>query len=134
MEGADQVLATRVIDGGLAAHSRIHLRQQRRRHLHERHAALVAGRGETGQVADHAAAEGEHRAVAPEAVGDQDIEHARGVGERLVGLAVRQYDFQRAPRAQASAQRPQVQRRDGRIADDEHVAGARAPHTLPDGR
>ena len=61
VERSDHVLAERVIDAGLAADRRIHLREQRRRHLHERHPALVDRRGEAGDVADHAAAERHER-------------------------------------------------------------------------
>ena len=64
VEGADHVLAERVVDRGLAAHRRIDLRQQRRRHLHEGHAAHVAGGGKAGDVADHAAAEREQHGLA----------------------------------------------------------------------
>ena len=39
VEQADQVLALRRVDAGLAAHRAIHLRQQGRRHLHEIEAA-----------------------------------------------------------------------------------------------
>ena len=53
VERADHVLAQRVVDGGLAAHRGIDLRQQRRRHLQEAHAAHVDGGGEAGHVADH---------------------------------------------------------------------------------
>jgi hypothetical protein len=45
-------LPKRVIDRRLAANRRIHLRQQSRRHLDERHAALEAGRGKAADVAD----------------------------------------------------------------------------------
>ena len=38
---ADQVLAERVIDAGLAADRAVDLRQQRRRHVHDRHAAQI---------------------------------------------------------------------------------------------
>ena len=64
VERADQVLAARVIDAGLAADRGIDLREQRRRHLHEVDAALVAGGREPGHVADHAAAERDHAGVA----------------------------------------------------------------------
>ena len=74
VERADQVLAAGMVDAGLAADGRIDLREQRGRHLHERDAALVAGRREPGQIAHHPAAEREHRAVATEAVGDQHVE------------------------------------------------------------
>ena len=93
VKGADQILAAGVIDRGLAAHRGVDLRQQRGRHLHEIDAALVAGRDEAGQVADHAAAECQHQRVASEAVGDQHVEHAPGGRERLVLLAVRQDDL-----------------------------------------
>ena len=59
MEGADHVLAARVVDRGLAADRGVDLREQRGRHLHESDAALVDRRGESGQVADHAAAQGD---------------------------------------------------------------------------
>ena len=98
VERADQVLAARVIDAGLAADGRIHLRQQRRRHLHERDAALVAGGAKPARsptTPPPSASTAQSRA---EAVGDQDIEHARSVGQRLVRLAVRQDDFDDAPR------------------------------------
>jgi hypothetical protein len=36
VEGADHVLAERMVDRRLAADRRVHLRQQRGRHLHER--------------------------------------------------------------------------------------------------
>ncbi len=57
MEGADQILAVRGIDRGLAADRGIDLRQQRGRHLHVIEAAPHHRRGETGEIADDAAAE-----------------------------------------------------------------------------
>ena len=56
MEGADQVLAERMIDADLAADRAVHLRQQRRRHLDDRDAAEERRGRESGDVADHAAA------------------------------------------------------------------------------
>ena len=66
---ADHVLAERMIDAGLAAHRRIDLREQRGRHLDERHAAHVAGGGKTRHVADHAAAQRNQRGLAVGALG-----------------------------------------------------------------
>ena len=60
MEGADQVLALRRVDAGLAADGGVDLRQQRGRHLHEGHAAAHDAGGEARQIADHAAAERDH--------------------------------------------------------------------------
>ena len=75
VEGADHVLAPRVVDRGLAAHRGIDLREQRGRNLHERHAALVDRRGEAGEVAHHAAAEGDDQGVAAAARRKQRIEY-----------------------------------------------------------
>jgi hypothetical protein len=71
VERADHVLAARMVDRGLAAHRRVDLREQRRRHLDERHAALVGRGGEAGEVADHAAAERHDRGVPVAAVREQ---------------------------------------------------------------
>ena len=128
MEGADEILAAGMIDRRLAADRGIHLREQRRRHLHEVHAALVAGRDKAGQVADHAAAERQDRAVAREAVGDQYVEYARRDCQASC-VPRRPGSMTSTMRrvAQARAQGAQVQRRHGGIADDEHVAAGRAP-------
>ena len=61
IERADQVLAERVVDADLAADRAVHLREQRRRHVHERDAAQVGRGGEPGHVADDAAAERDER-------------------------------------------------------------------------
>ena len=95
MERADHVLAVRMIDGRLAADRGVDLREQRRRHLHVVDAALVAGRGESGHVADDAAAQRDDRGVAIHALRDQRIEDARHAFERLVLLAVGQHQRRR---------------------------------------
>ena len=84
MKRADEVLAAGMVDAGLAADRRIHLREQRGWNLHERDAALVTGGREAGHVADHAAAQRNDAGIARKAVGDEHVEHARDVGERLV--------------------------------------------------
>ena len=61
VERADQVLAERMVDADLAADGAVDLREQRRRHVDERDAAQVGGRGESGHVADDAAADGDDR-------------------------------------------------------------------------
>ena len=73
MERADQVLAERVVDADLAADRAVHLRQQRRRHVHERDAAQEGGRGEAGDVADDAAADGDEGAAAVGAAADERV-------------------------------------------------------------
>ena len=89
MEGADQVLALRGVDAGLAADRGIHLREQRGRDLHEAHAAAQDRRGKAGEVADHAAAERHDEIAALEAQLEQalaqGLEHAEAL-RRLAGL------------------------------------------------
>ena len=73
MEGADQVLAVRGVDRGLAADRGIDLRQQRGRHLHVVDAAAHGRGGKAGQIADHAAAERDHQVAAFDARGDDRL-------------------------------------------------------------
>ena len=61
-------LPQRVVDARSCRRPRIDLRQQRGRHLHEGHAAHVAGRRKAGHVADHAAAQREQHGLAVAAV------------------------------------------------------------------
>ena len=68
---AEQILALRRIDAGLAADRGIDLRQQRGRHLHEIDAAAQDRRGKAGEIADHAAAERDHQIVALDLRRDQ---------------------------------------------------------------
>ena len=57
VECADEVLAERMVDGDLAADARVHLCEEARRQLYERHAAHV-GRGDKARkIADDATAE-----------------------------------------------------------------------------
>ena len=60
VKGADQVLALRGVDPGLAADRAVNLRQQRRRDLHEPHPAPQHGGGKAHQIAHHPAAKGHH--------------------------------------------------------------------------
>ncbi len=64
MKSAEQILALRRIDPGLAADRRIDLRQQRGRHLHEIDAAAQDRGRKACEIADHAAAERDHQIVA----------------------------------------------------------------------
>ena len=77
VEGADQVLASRGVDGRLAAHRGVHLGQQGGGDLNEVCAALVDGGGEAGEVPDHPAAESDNQ-VAP-----VQLQSQQGVAERL---------------------------------------------------
>ncbi len=71
VEGADKVFAARRVDAGLAADGGVDLREQRGRHLHDAHAAPHDRRGEAGEVADDAAAEGDDDVGALDARGEE---------------------------------------------------------------
>ena len=92
VEGADQVLAMRGIDRGLAADRGIDLRQQRRRHLHVVEPAPHDRCGKAREIADHAAAERNDEIVALDAVPDQLVAERRKMRERFRALARRQHD------------------------------------------
>ena len=59
MECADDVLGPGVVDPDLAADRAVHLRQQGRRDHQQREAAGIGRGDEPGEVADHAAAQGD---------------------------------------------------------------------------
>ena len=83
MEGADEVLAARVVDGDLAAHGSVDLREEGRRHLNHRQAAHERRSREAGQVAHDAAADGHDRRVAVQAVATNPS-HSRSASRRLL--------------------------------------------------
>ena len=84
MEDADQVLAVRRVDAGLAADGAIDLRQQRRRDLHEIHAAPHDAGGKAGEIADHAAAKRQHDIAALEPRLEQALDHLVELRKALV--------------------------------------------------
>ena len=124
VERADVVLAGAEVHGDLAADGRVHLGEQRRRHLHEADAALVGGRHEPGQVADHAAAEGDQRVAAPQPAVVQHAVELLGAGEVLLPLARRQDDLRGAQvgRQQAPARPVEVQRRHVLVAEHDDLS------------
>ncbi len=73
MESADEILAVAGVDGGLAADRGVHLRQQCGRHLDIIEAAPHHGRGESGEIADDAAAERDDKIAALDARGDDGL-------------------------------------------------------------
>ena len=87
VEGAHVVLGLRQINAGLAAVGGVDLRHQGRGDLHHPHPALVGGRAEPGQIADHSAAE-RHDDVGARHGGARQLRpHDLGVGDRLGLLA-----------------------------------------------
>ena len=77
-----------MVDAGLPANGRVDLREQRRGHLHERHAALVDRRGEARDVANDAAAQRDERRRALSAQFEKAREHVLQRRPVLVCLAV----------------------------------------------
>ena len=63
-ESADQVLPLGKVHRHLAAHGRVHLGEKRSGDLYELYSPEIAGCGKSGQIADHSAAECDHK-VAP---------------------------------------------------------------------
>jgi len=86
VERSDQVLAGRQIRSGLAAHARVHLRQQSRRDGEERDTAHEDRREETGQVGDDAAAEADHDARAVAALVEHLLRQHLDARQTLIGL------------------------------------------------
>ena len=122
IEGADHVLAERMVDTGLSAHRGIDLRQQRRGHLDKRHPALISRGRKPGHVADHPAAErnqgGLPIASRLEQGAVHPVEHLQG----FVDFAVGQDHFDRIESPQQRTQHRQVQGGDCVIADNRHAA------------
>ena len=113
VEGANKVLAGGRVDRGLAAHRRIDLGEQSRRHLHEPATTPQDAGGKAGQVTDDAAAQRHHRIAAF----DSQLQQALGdLGERrpvLAGFPRWQHDFvdRDAGGRQPGGKGRQVQRR-----------------------
>ena len=81
---ADQVLAQMMVHRDFAADAGIDLRQQAGGNLQEWHAAQICRSDKAGQIADHAAAQRQNRAVAVQAghnrLGIQNIRLRQGLG------------------------------------------------------
>ena len=90
IERANHVFAQRVVDGRFPAHRRVHLRQQRSWHLHERHATHIAGCGKACDVAYHAAAQSVKRSFAVCSLLKQGVKNQVQRLPILVSLAIRQ--------------------------------------------
>ena len=73
VERADQILARRGVDRGLAADRTVDLRQQGGGQLHEAASALEDRAGEAGEIADHAAAQREDMIAARHAAFEQPV-------------------------------------------------------------
>ena len=83
----DQVLALRRIDPGFPADGRIDLRQQRGRRLHEIEAAAQNRCSKACEIADHTAAQCDHKIVALDLRRDQLLANLRHHAVAFGGLA-----------------------------------------------
>ena len=78
----------RQIDGDLAPNAGVHHGQQAGRDLHERHTAQPRRRDEPRHVADHAAAERDHRLAARQPGFSEAVVEIADGGQRFIRLAV----------------------------------------------
>jgi hypothetical protein len=92
MEDADEVLAARTVDAGLAADGRVDLRQQRSRDLHEVHAAAHDAGGKSGQIANNTATERDDDIAAFQSCGEHAVHHLFEMRETLGLFSSRQRD------------------------------------------
>ena len=122
VEGADQVLALRQVDRGLAADGGVDHGQQRGWQLQERYAAHPAGGGEAGEVADHAAAQRYHAGVAAGAEFGQALHQAVEVGHRLLRLAGGQDHHIERFAGQGRASAVEVMRRDVAVGNQQRLS------------
>ena len=110
-----------MIDGGLAAHRRVNLSQQRGGHLHIGHTAHVASRSKAGHVAHHPTTQCVKDGLAIESLAQQFIEDQVERGPVLVDLAIGQGDGANAHMVlrQHASQPLGIQRGHGGVGDDE---------------
>ena len=120
IERADEVLAGRHVDAGLAADRAVDLSQQRGGDLDEIDAAQQDRRRETGKIADHAAAQRDNLRRALAACRDHGVQHMRKLRDILAGLAGRNDGVFAANSrcAQIGGQGVEVQRRHVAVGDD----------------
>jgi len=123
VESADEVLALRGVDPGLAANRTVDLGQKRRRQLHKPHAPAQDRRRKTDEVADHAATQRQDHILALDLLLQQPFGAACEVVPVLRPLARRQGQGRgRDPlRLQRCSQCGQVAGRDGFVGHHGHA-------------
>lgn len=87
MKAAYKVLARSEVHACLSADRRIHLRQQRRGHLHHSDATHIDRREKSGQIADHSSTEGHKNRIAIGTVARKLLQKLFDGSEALVRLA-----------------------------------------------
>ena len=129
MKRAREIFSRGEIDAGFAADRTVDHREQRRWHLEKIDAAQIARRGKSADVADHAAANREERAVAIEFLRREKIEHAPEPRERLRPLARLDREHRRI--AEHRAQPARVLACEIRVGQHRDLApGGREPRDL----
>ena len=120
MERTDQVLAVGRVDPGLAADGTVDLRQKRRRHLHEAHAAAQDGSGKSGDVADHPTAQRHDEVAALHPAVQKPVQAPLQLPPALRRFAGRQGQCRRRDPVgvQRRLQRRQVEGGDPLLGDD----------------
>src|SRR5437773_7376186 len=120
MKSADHVFPERVIDRGLAADRRIHLSEQRGRDLNQGLAALIGSGGESRQVPDYPAPQGDERSITRAPLLEQRIEDPVQGAPVLVLLAVGNEDADHldALTGQRSGNALEIERRHRGVGDD----------------
>ncbi len=111
---ADVVLALGQVNAGLAADRRVNHRQQGGGDVHQPDAALVGGGDEAGQVAHHAAPEGDDRVGAAQAGRGGPAAQALDLGQGLGALAGRDRGLDH-PHARGLERGRQARRRPGQV-------------------
>ena len=109
-----------MIDGRLATHRRVDLREQRGGNLDERHAAQVGCRGEAGEISDNTTAQRDQRGLALATMRYQRVKNGPQRLPVLVLFAGRDhhpYHFN-AGIVQGTGKRIKIKRRHHRIGDD----------------
>src|SRR5690606_7623228 len=120
VEGADQVLALRRVDAGLAADAAVDLGEQAGGDLDEADAAAQDRGREAREVADHAATEGDETIAPLELQSQQRLAEAAELGEALGRLAGWHHDGTRVATdgCERRLERGQVMGRDILVGDD----------------
>ncbi|QTK81333.1 Hypothetical protein AT6N2_L0403 [Agrobacterium tumefaciens] len=120
VKNTEKVLAVAAVDAGLATDGGIDLRQKRGRYLHEADAAAHNACRKTSEIADHAAAQRDHRIVALHACSENCIADRHEMLEALGLFTCRQgqRDGLDAIRLQSVHETFEIKRRDMLVRDD----------------
>ncbi len=130
VERADDVLGAGMIDADLAADRAVDLRQQGRRNHDQGEPAGECGGDEAGEVADHAAAQGDDQRMAIGLASHQLVVQPGGLVERLAALAGGN-DRERRLDAELRTRRPDTAAGKGSSARFESVTISADRHDRP---